>query len=74
MRFKYFFHIDEAGWYVLVRDGQEWHRVCKGGSFVSSTAQDGRFYCGGCQRSFSRSQDKPDTVVTVFGHVVRQAL
>ena len=52
------FHLDEAGWYVLVQDRQEWHRVCKGGSSVSSTARDGRFYCDGCQRSFSRSQDK----------------
>ena len=32
------FHIDEAGWYVLAQDRQEWHRICKGGSFVSSTA------------------------------------
>ena len=30
----------------------------KGGSPVSSTAQDGRFHCDGCQCSFSRSQDK----------------
>ena len=52
------FHIDEAGWYVLAQDRREWHRVCKGGSSVSSTARDGRFYCDGCQRSFSRSQDK----------------
>ena len=52
------FHIDEAGWYVLAQDRQEWHRVCKGGSSVNSTAQDGRFYCDSCQCSFSRSQDK----------------
>ena len=32
------FHIDEAGWYVLAQDRQEWNRVCKGGSSVSSTA------------------------------------
>ena len=25
---------------------------------MSGTARDGRFYCDGCQRSFSRSQDK----------------
>ena len=39
-------------------DRQEWHGVCKGGLSVSSTARDGRFYCDGCQRSFSRSQNK----------------
>ena len=52
------FHTDEAGWYVLVQDRQEWHRVCKGGSSVSSAARDDRFHCDDCQRSFSRSQDK----------------
>ena len=51
-------HIDKAGWYVLAQDGQEWHRICKGGSSVSSTTRDGRFYCDGCQHSSSRSQDK----------------
>ena len=51
------FHIDKAGWYILAQDRQEWHR-CKGGSSVNSTARDGRFYCDGCQCSFSRSQDK----------------
>ena len=52
------FHVDEAGWYVLAQDRQEWHRVCKGGSSVSSTARNGRFYYDGCQHSFSRSQEK----------------
>ena len=32
------FHTDEAEWYALAQDKQEWHRVCKGGSSVSSTA------------------------------------
>ena len=52
------FYINEAGWYVLVQNRQDWHRIYKGGSSVSSTAWDGRFYCDGCQRSSGRSQDK----------------
>ena len=42
----------------MAQDRQAWHRVCEGGSSVNSTAQDSRFYCDGCQHSFSSSQDK----------------
>ena len=56
------FHIDEAGWYVLAQDRQEWHKVCDRSSSGStnrlSVVPDSRLYCDGCRRNFSRPQDK----------------
>ena len=52
------FHIEEAGWYVLAQDRQEWRKACDSSLSVSSAAPDIRVYCEGCQRSFSRPQDK----------------
>ena len=60
------FHIDEAEWYVLVQDRQEWHRVYKGDLSVINTAHDG-------STVLVDPRIKPDTVVTVLGHVVQWA-
>ena len=66
------FHIDEAGWHTLAQDRQEWHRVCKGGSSVAVLHEMVDFIVMVVNAVLVDPRIKPDTAVTVLGHVMQR--
>jgi len=56
------FHINEAGWYVLAQDRQEWRKV-----YDSSVVPDRDFIVMDVDIFLVDHRIRPDTVVAVLG-------